>query len=268
MALRESGFSRSICSSVSQNRSLMITSVARGPRITQRRQPQADQWVLSLVIGECAAAAIRVQTLPSTNTEIDPNRSALSGKILDPTSPPTMSLPRWRPTLRAYAIRRQPARCDPCIRLCLADLTNLNAGGWCPMVLRYHGLIPSICEAQSNRDTQIEVDPINHQRWLMEAKDMSRHLLLSNKPIMTTITAQELYISATMGHTCPARPVQTVKHDFASEKVLTFFWPEAFLPLKQPTTDYRPAENENGRTKIGHRQKCYTYYLLDKHATC
>lgn len=29
------------------------------------------------------------------------------------------------------------------------------------MLLRYHGLIPSICEAQSDRDTQIEDDPLN-----------------------------------------------------------------------------------------------------------
>ena len=27
------------------------------------------------------------------------------------------------------------------------------------MLLRYHGLIPSICEARSDRDTQIEDDP-------------------------------------------------------------------------------------------------------------
>ncbi len=46
-----------------------------------------------LVIGERAAAAIRVQTSPSTDTEIDPNRLALSGKILDLLTPPNMSLP-------------------------------------------------------------------------------------------------------------------------------------------------------------------------------
>ncbi len=44
--------------------------------------------------------------------------------------------------------------------LLLADLTNLYAGGWSPMLLRYHGPIPSICDAQSDRDTQIEDDPI------------------------------------------------------------------------------------------------------------
>lgn len=42
----------------------------------------------------------------------------------------------------------------------MADLTNLHAGGWSPMLLRYHGLILSICEARSDRDTQIEDDPI------------------------------------------------------------------------------------------------------------
>jgi hypothetical protein len=44
-------------------------------------------------IGELAAAAIRVQTSPSINPELDPNRLALSKKILNPPSPPTMSLP-------------------------------------------------------------------------------------------------------------------------------------------------------------------------------
>ena len=29
------------------------------------------------------------------------------------------------------------------------------------MLLRYHGLIPSICETRSDRDTQIEDDPLN-----------------------------------------------------------------------------------------------------------
>jgi len=28
------------------------------------------------------------------------------------------------------------------------------------MLLRYHGLIPSICETRSDRDTQIEDDPL------------------------------------------------------------------------------------------------------------
>jgi hypothetical protein len=42
----------------------------------------------------------------------------------------------------------------------LVGLANLNVGDWNPILLRHHGLIPSSCEAQSNRDTQIEDDPI------------------------------------------------------------------------------------------------------------
>jgi hypothetical protein len=128
--------------------------------------------------------AIRVQTLPSTVTELDPNSLALSRKILDPPPPPTMSHPRWRRALRANAIRSQPTRYNPSARLRLADLTNLHACGWRPMLLRYHGLIPSICAAQSNRDTQIEDDPIKLQLATETLIGASRAVVQQNLALM------------------------------------------------------------------------------------
>lgn len=53
-----------------------------------------------------------------------------------------------------------PARYDPRTRLSLADLTHQHAAGGCPMLLRCHDLMPSILEACSDCDTQIEDDPI------------------------------------------------------------------------------------------------------------
>ena len=44
--------------------------------------------------------------------------------------------------------------------LSLADLTNLYSGGWNPMLPRNHGMFPLMCKAQSDRDTQIEDDPM------------------------------------------------------------------------------------------------------------
>lgn len=58
-----------------------------------RRAPRIRCSPRNLVIGERAEAAIRVQRSLSTNTEIDPNRLALSGKVLDLPPLPTMSLP-------------------------------------------------------------------------------------------------------------------------------------------------------------------------------
>lgn len=41
-----------------------------------------------VVIGKSTTAAIGVQTSPSTDTKLDPNRLTLSGKVLDPPPPP------------------------------------------------------------------------------------------------------------------------------------------------------------------------------------
>jgi hypothetical protein len=51
-------------------------------------------------------------------------------------------------------------RYNPRTRLCLPDLSQLRAADRRPMRGRYHGMTASICEAQPDRDTQIEDDPI------------------------------------------------------------------------------------------------------------